>query len=153
MSFGKKKDEAREPGSEEREATERGFGTGLRAQLQRRQNPQSEEQAPEPAEQSDPPSYVDYEFSSSAASEGSPQAAGELEDLRSQLEEAQKRERELQSAFAEHGAELERRLSNAYDVFRVNTKRDQDCERDKIRRTCHPIRDDERLADGIQHEC
>ena len=122
MSFGKKKDEAREPGSEEREATERGFGTGLRAQLQRRQNPQSEEQAPEPAEQSDPPSYVDYEFSSSAASEGSPQAAGELEDLRSQLEEAQKRERELRVAFAEQVEAYERKLSDEHEVAHEQTK-------------------------------
>ena len=47
----KKKDEAQESGAEEREATEGGFGTGLRAQLLKRQNPQTEEQAPEPAEQ------------------------------------------------------------------------------------------------------
>src|SRR6476620_8290372 len=38
-------------------------------------------------------------------------------------------------------------------LFRLNTKRDKDCERDKIRRTCDPVRDDERLANGIQHQC
>ena len=59
----KKNDEAQESGTEAHEATERGFGTGLRAQLAKRQNPQGEEQAPEqPAEQKQPePGYVDYE--------------------------------------------------------------------------------------------
>lgn len=37
-------------------------------------------------------------------------------------------------------------------LFRTNTKREQDCERDHIRRTCDPIRDDKRLPHRIQHQ-
>src|SRR5215208_1386123 len=123
MSFGKKNDEAQESAPEEREATERGFGTGLRAQLQKRQNPQPAEQAPVPAEQSsDPPAYVDYEFSSAPAPQAAPEAAGELEDLRAQLEEAQNRERELRVAFAEQVEAYERKLTEEHQVAHEQTK-------------------------------
>ena len=104
------------------QATERGFGTGLRAQLQRRQNPQAEEQTPEPAERPDPSPYVDYELSSPAAPEAGVEAAGEVEDLRAQLEEAQKRERELRVAFAEQVEAYERKLSVEHEVAHEQTK-------------------------------
>src|ERR1700683_1882480 len=35
-------------------------------------------------------------------------------------------------------------------LLRADAKRAEDHERDQVRRTRHPIRDDERLADGIQ---
>src|SRR4029453_9188227 len=40
-----------------------------------------------------------------------------------------------------------------HPLLRADTKREENRERDQVRRTRHPIRDDERLADGIQHEC
>ena len=42
------------------------------------------------------------------------------------------------------------KLLSHHPLFRADAKRAEDRERDQVRRTCHPIRDDERLADGIQ---
>src|SRR5688572_26539207 len=42
------------------------------------------------------------------------------------------------------------KLLNHHPHLRADAKRAEDRERDQVRRTCHPIRDDERLADGIQ---
>ncbi len=42
------------------------------------------------------------------------------------------------------------KLLNHHPLLRADAKRAEDRERDQVRRTCHPIRDDERLADGIQ---
>jgi hypothetical protein len=42
------------------------------------------------------------------------------------------------------------KLLNHHSLLRAEAKRAEDRERDQVRRTCHPIRDDERLADGIQ---
>ena len=39
---------------------------------------------------------------------------------------------------------------NHHPLLRADAKRAENRERDQVRRTCHPIRDDERLADGIQ---
>ena len=118
----KKKEEAQESGAEAREATEGGFGTGLRAQLLKRQNPQTEEQAPEPAEQPASP-YVDYELSSPDTFQANgEEPPHEVEDLRAQLEQAQKRERELRVAFAEQVEAYERKLGEEYAVAHEQTK-------------------------------
>ena len=42
------------------------------------------------------------------------------------------------------------KLLNHHPLLRADPKGAEDRERDQVRRTCHPIRDDERLADGIQ---
>ncbi len=39
------------------------------------------------------------------------------------------------------------KLLNHHPLLRADAKRAEDRERDQIRRTCYPIRDDERLAD------
>src|SRR4029453_10418901 len=119
----KKNDETQESGAEEREATERGFGTGLRAQLAKRQNPQAEEQAPEPPAEQPEQGYVDYEnFSSPEEPDAGAEAFGEVEDLRAELEDAKKRERELRGAFAEQVEAYERKLSAEYEVAHEQTK-------------------------------
>src|SRR4029453_1935573 len=121
----KKHDESQESGAEEREATERGFGTGLRAQLAKRQNPQGEEQAPEqPAEHKPEPGYVDYEnYTSPEEPEGVTEASGDVvEELRAELEGAKKRERELRVAFAEQVEAYERKLSVEYEVAHEQSK-------------------------------
>ena len=50
--------------------------------------------------------------------------SAEVEELRGQLAEAQKRERELRAAFAEQVEAYERKLSEEYDVSREQTKLD-----------------------------
>src|SRR5829696_5048422 len=121
----KKKEEAQEPAADERQATERGFGTGLRAQLLKRQNPQPAEQASQPAEQPASP-YVDYELSPPDTFQGNgEEPAHEFEDLRTQLEQAQKRERELRVAFAEQLEAYERKLGEEYAVAHEQTKLDE----------------------------
>jgi hypothetical protein len=75
----------------EPEAVEGGFGTGLRAQLRKRLHPElAEETPPEPVQEPEP-EFVSYDFEQPAPVElnGS---NPEVEDLRSQLEAAQKRE-------------------------------------------------------------
>src|SRR5207302_1369514 len=42
------------------------------------------------------------------------------------------------------------KLLNHHPLLRADAKRAEDRERDQVRRTCRPIRDDERQADGIQ---
>src|SRR5260370_37419397 len=42
------------------------------------------------------------------------------------------------------------KLLNHHPLLRADAKRAEDRERDQVRRTSHPIRDDERLADAIQ---
>src|SRR5208337_2580708 len=44
------------------------------------------------------------------------------------------------------------KLLNHHPLLRADAKRAEDRERDQVRRTCHPIRDDERLADGIHRQ-
>src|SRR4029450_2688439 len=90
------------------------------------QNPQGEEQAPEqPAEQKQPePGYVDYEnYTSPEEPEGVTEASGDVvEELRTELEDAKKRERELRVAFAEQVEAYERKLSAEYEVAHEQTK-------------------------------
>jgi len=42
------------------------------------------------------------------------------------------------------------KLLDHHPLLHADAKRAEDRERDQVRRTCYPIRDDERLADGIQ---
>src|SRR5580658_333755 len=42
------------------------------------------------------------------------------------------------------------KLLNHHPLLRADAKRAEDRERDQVRRTSNPIRNDERLADGIQ---
>src|SRR5262245_11843221 len=120
----KKKDESQDPEAEKLETTERGFGTGLRAQLLKRQNPQAEEQAPEPPAEEPKQGYVDYEnFSSPEVLEADSEAASDdVESLRAELVDAKKRERELRVAFAEQVEAYERKLSAEYEVAHEHTK-------------------------------
>jgi DNA repair exonuclease SbcCD ATPase subunit len=122
MSSGDKNKQSDEQEETEGQATERGFGTGLRAQLQKRRGDQPEAQAT-PAQQSPDPPLVRVDLYTSAphqvnAGEPSP----ELEEVRGQLAEAQKRELELRAAFAEQVEAYERKLSEEYDVSREQTK-------------------------------
>src|SRR2546430_7697344 len=86
---------------EKGEATEGGFGTGLRAQLEKRRGDQPEEQ-PEPQqeqqqeEQPETP-LVRVDLDTSLPPQDTPDLTGELERLRKQLTEAQKREREVRA--------------------------------------------------------
>jgi Xaa-Pro aminopeptidase len=108
----------------EPETVEGGFGTGLRAQLRKRLHPELvEETPPEPVEEPEP-EFVNYDFEQPATVElnGS---NPEVEDLRSQLEAAQKREVELRGAFAEQVEAYERRLSEEYEVAHEQTKLDE----------------------------
>jgi septin family protein len=117
-------DEQEKQESPEGHATERGFGTGLRAQLQRRLNPDAEEPAA-PAEQPDP-SLVSYDFDTPAAAHVSDKAPNsEVEELRGMLADAQKRERELRAAFAEQVEAYERKLSEEFEVVHEQTKLDE----------------------------
>ena len=117
-----------EPGDETEEkdvqATEGGFGTGLRAQLEKRRGEQVEEAAPARAGTA----------GRDAVRSGRPLHVGTAPDQRrraerggsrscaSQLAEAQKRERELRAAFAEQVEAYERKMSEEYDVSREQTK-------------------------------
>jgi len=108
----------------EPEATERGFGTGLRAQLRKRLHPEGEEpQQPAPAEEPDP-QYVSYDFEQPATVELNG-ANPEVEDLRAQLEAAQKREISLRAAFAEQVEAYERKLGEEHEVAHEQTKLDE----------------------------
>src|SRR5437870_6345397 len=121
--------EAQEPKPEqkpEHEATEGGFGTGLRAQLQKRRGEQAEEpqEADAPKPQEPPLVRVDLYTSAPHQINGA-ETSAEAEELRTQLAEAQKRERELRAAFAEQVEAYERKLSEEYDVSREQTKLDE----------------------------
>ena len=117
------------PGDETEEkdgqATEGGFGTGLRAQLEKRRGEQAEEAAPPaPALQAETP-FVRVDLYTSAPHQiNGDEPSAEAEELRGQLAEAQKRERELRAAFAEQVEAYERKISEEYDVSREQTKLD-----------------------------
>jgi hypothetical protein len=64
--------------------TEKGFGTGLRAQLERKRGPVAPAAVPEPSVEA-----------------LEPDAAAGLEELRSELEASLRREEDLRSALAE----------------------------------------------------
>ena len=123
MSSAEDKNENQEQDEKpEGEATERGFGTGLRAQLKKRREGQTEEQPETLPQQADPPLVrVDLYTSAPHQVNGADQNE-ELEGLRTQLAEAQKREREVRAAFAEQVEAYERKLSEEYDVSREQTK-------------------------------
>lgn len=125
MNFGKdKKKDENEQAKAEPEATEGGFGTGLRAQLQKRLNPEAAEH-PEPEPAQEPESeYVSYDFDPPATVELNG-VNPEVEDLRGQLEAAQKREVELRTAFAQQVEAYERKLSEEYEVAHEQTKLDE----------------------------
>ena len=112
--------------------TEQGFGTGLRAQLQRRR----EGEAPVTTEvngqkvdtplvrldlyASPPPAAADA--ASAAVDEGElDELQGELEGVRAELAQATRREQELRTALAEQVEAYERRLSEESDVSRQAT--------------------------------
>src|SRR4029453_8414969 len=120
MNFGKDK-EVDDNQKGEPEATERGFGTGLRAQLQKRLNPEAAEHPQaEPTEEPEP-EYVSYDFDSPATVDLNG-VNPEVEDPRAQLEAAQKREVELRTAFAGQVEAYERKLSEEYEVAHEQTK-------------------------------
>src|SRR5262245_49704553 len=112
----------------EPEAVEGGFGTGLRAQLRKRLHPEEavEETQPEPVNELEPEQeFVNYEFEAPTPVEMNGAHHPELEDLRGQLEAAQKREVELRAAFAEQVEAYERKLSEEYNVAHEQTKLDE----------------------------
>src|SRR5215471_8241226 len=45
------------------------------------------------------------------------------------------------------------KLPDHHSLLRVQAKRQEHCERNQVRRTCNPIWNYERLADGIQRQC
>src|SRR5437867_6737508 len=119
-----KKDEKTEKDETEGQATEGGFGTGLRAQLQKRRGGQADEE-PAPDSQPGEPPLVRVDLYTSAPHQvNGEDVNGELEELRAQLAEAQKRERELRAAFAEQVEAYERKLSEEYEVTREQSKLD-----------------------------
>ncbi|HVD26528.1 MAG TPA: hypothetical protein VNB86_11105, partial [Gaiellaceae bacterium] len=117
--------------------TERGFGTGLRAQLQRRRDGATvtaaevteHEKGDTPLVRVDlyaapPPAAA--EAASAAAGAGAVAAlTGEVEELRHDLATAAKREQELRAALAEQVEAYERRLSEESDVSREAVKLDE----------------------------
>src|SRR2546425_11643307 len=44
------------------------------------------------------------------------------------------------------------KLLEHHPLLRADTKREEDSKCDQVRRTCHPIRDDERVGNGIEHQ-
>ena len=91
--------------------TEKGFGTGLRRQLQKRQDPADEAQetpahivAEEVLAETEP--VYEPEFDSNGAP-----PAPDVEIIRSELASALGRERDLRAAMAEQAAMLERELA------------------------------------------
>ena len=119
----KAKDEQKERDASEN--TEGGFGTGLRAQLQKRRDENTEEAAPVqvPEEQHEPaiaPVALDAPAPEEVSDDAEPSV--ELEAIQAQLADARKRERELRAAFAEQVEAYERKLSEEYDVSREQTK-------------------------------
>src|SRR5215217_5606170 len=105
------------------EATERGFGTGLRAQLQRRRT--GEEPAEEAAPQKLEPPVVRVDLYRSSQAHVNGETDEEVESLRSELAAVQKRERELRAAFAEQVEAYERKLSEEFEVSREQTILDE----------------------------
>src|SRR5947209_7176670 len=118
-----KKDEAKED-EKEAEATEGGFGTGLRAQLQKRRGGQEAEPPAPETPPADPPLVRVDLYTSAPHQVNGEDVNGELEELRTQLAEAQKREREVRAAFAEQVEAYERKLSEEYEVTREQSKLD-----------------------------
>ena len=108
------------------EHTEGGFGTGLRAQLQKRRVKADGTPAQEPSQpQLTEPPLVRLDLSTSAPYQvNGAESDVEVEDLQGQLAEAQKRERELRAALAEQVEAYERKLSEEYDVSREQTTLD-----------------------------
>src|SRR5438093_1313171 len=96
-----KKDEEANKGETEGQATEGGFGTGLRAQLQKRRGDQEAETTEAESPPAEPPLVRVDLYTSAPHQINGEDVNGELEELRTQLAEAQKRERELRAAFAE----------------------------------------------------
>src|SRR6266511_3557934 len=105
------------------QATERGFGTGLRAQLKRRRE-ENEEPAPQPQEPEVPPVRFDLDSPIPQQVDADPLPIDDAQELRGELAEARKRERELRAAFAEQVEAYERKLSEEYDVSREQTMLD-----------------------------
>ena len=123
MSFGKdKKVDDKQEG--EPQATEGGFGTGLRAQLQQAAEPGGRRAAPARAHRGARAGVVSYDFDPPATVELNG-VNPEVEDLRAQLEAAQKREVELRTAFAGQVEAYERKLSEEYEVAHEQTKLDE----------------------------
>ena len=115
----KQVDEQNEP---EGETTEGGFGTGLRAQLQKRRGEQPEEQAPAPTHSAETPLVRVDLYTSAPHQVNGADPTPEMEELREKLAGAQSRELELRAAFAEQVEAYERKLSEEYDVSREQTK-------------------------------
>ena len=44
------------------------------------------------------------------------------------------------------------KLLEHHPLLRADSKREEDSKCDHVRRTCHPIRDDERVGNGIEHQ-
>jgi len=117
--------------------TEQGFGTGLRAQLQRRRDSGSDATADvtSPTNADTPFVRVDLyaapppaaaEAASAAADDGAFQALnGEVDALRGDLAAAAKREQELRAALAEQVEAYERRLTEESVVSREAVKLDE----------------------------
>ena len=125
MTSGDKNKKKGEQEETKGEATEGGFGTGLRAQLQKRRGGQADEE-PAPDSQPGEPPLVRVDLYTSAPHQvNGEDVNGELEELRAQLAEAQKRERELRAAFAEQVEAYERKMSEEYEVSREQTKLDE----------------------------
>src|SRR5687767_3806055 len=102
MSRGDKNKQAEDKDEQDGHATEGGFGTGLRAQLEKRRTEQSEPEQPAPVEEPETPLVrFDLETPTALEPEAEAEPSAEAEELRNQLAEAQKRERELRAAFAE----------------------------------------------------
>src|SRR5687767_2065142 len=105
--------------------TERGFGTGLREQLQRRQGPATAS----PATANGPASFVvTVEASPALAGAPAPVANDEpdlLAQLRDELAEALGRERDLRMALAEQVDAYERRLAEELEEARRATQLDE----------------------------
>ena len=118
-------DEAKDQEHEQKEHTERGFGTGLRAQLQRRRDDRDEE-APSTSSTEPPLVRVDLYTSGSHQTQvkGNEPGGPELDTLKAKLADAEKRERELRAAFAEQVEAYERKLSEEFDVSRQAAKLD-----------------------------
>src|SRR5215218_5611473 len=123
-----KKPEQNQPEEAVEVETEQGFGTGLRAQLQRRRDgaPVTAADVPDGRNPDTPFVRVDLyaapppaaaEAASAAADDGAVSALhGEVEELRQDLAAAAKREHELRAALAEQVEAYERRLSEESEV-------------------------------------
>src|SRR5438105_2847361 len=107
------------------ETIERGFGTGLRAQLQRRRGQKEAPPPAVPAAQAEPPLVRVDLYANAPHQVNGAEPVAEVEMLRERLDEARKKERELRAAFAEQVEAYERKLSEEYDVSREQAKLDE----------------------------